>query len=457
MVTGPLLIVILFLAIAFIVVATSKFKLHPFLALLFAAYGIALAAGLPLKDITSHITKGFGNILAYIGIVIVLGTIIGVILEKSGAAIRIADVILKLVGKNNPSLAMSFIGAIVSIPVFCDSGFVILSSLKRSLIVKTKTSAVAMSVALATGLFATHTLVPPTPGPIAAAGNLHIQNIGLVILFGLGFAFLATMVGYFWAIFVGSKHQSRLDNFSDVNLENEQAVKDKYGKLPSAFLAFAPIFIPILLMGLGSAISLIYKDAIAMGNISQMIKIILFLSIPINALFIGLLFAALLLPKWNEETLSGWTSEALMSAGNILIITGAGGALGAILKATEIGDYLGVSLQSLSLGIWVPFIIAAALKTAQGSSTTALVVTSSIIYPMLAALGLDSQMGGVLTVMAIGAGAMTISHANDSFFWVVSQLSKMSVSTAYKAYSLATLAQGFITMIAVYIASLILL
>ncbi len=457
MITGPLLIGILVAAIVFIVLTTSKFKLHPFLALLLSAYGIALSAGMPLNDIATHITKGFGGILAYIGIVIVLGTIIGVILEKSGAAIRIADVILKIVGKNNPILAMSLIGAIVSIPVFCDSGFVILSSLKRSLIVKTKASAVAMSVALATGLFATHTLVPPTPGPIAAAGNLHIENIGLVILFGIAFAALAVMVGYFWAQMVGTKYQSDLDDLSTVNLEDEQVVKEKYAKLPSSFLSFAPILIPILLMGIGSVIKLMAADSIQAGEISALTKVFLFLSTPINALLIGVGFAALLLPKWNEETLSGWMSEALTAAGSILIITGAGGALGAILKATQIGDYLGELLQSLSLGIWVPFIIAAALKTAQGSSTTALVVTSSIIYPMLAALGLDSQMGTILTVMAIGAGAMTISHANDSFFWVVSQLSKMNVQTAYKAYSLATLAQGLITITAVYIISLILL
>ncbi len=457
MVTGPLLIGILLAGIIFIVLATSKLKLHPFLALLLAAYGMALLAGMPLMEISGHITKGFGNILAYIGIVIVLGTIIGVILEKTGAAIRIADVILKLVGKNNPTLAMSFIGAIVSIPVFCDSGFVILSSLKRSLIAKTKTSAVAMSVALATGLFATHTLVPPTPGPIAAAGNLHIQNIGLVILFGLAFALLAVMVGYFWAVLIGSKHQSELDNLGDINLEDEEMVKEKYGELPSALKSFAPIFVPIILMGLGSAVSLLLSDVIRAGDIGIILKIILFLSTPVNALLIGVFFAAALLPRWNEETLSSWIGEAFVSAGNILIITGAGGALGAVLKATQIGDYLGESLQGLSLGIWVPFIIAAALKTAQGSSTTALVVTSSIIYPMLAALGLDSQIGAVLTVMAIGAGAMTISHANDSFFWVVSQFSKMTVSTAYKAYSLATLAQGLVTITAVYIVSLILL
>lgn len=457
MLTGPLLIVILVVAILFIILATSKFKLHPFLALLFAAYGIALAAGMPLKDIASTITSGFGGILAYIGIVIVLGTIIGIILEKSGAAIRIADVILKVVGKNNPTLAMSIIGAIVSIPVFCDSGFVILSSLKRSLIIRTKTSAVAMSVALATGLFATHTLVPPTPGPIAAAGNLHIDNIGLVILFGLGFSVVAVLVGYLWAQIVGRRYKSELDNFEGVDLENDEDVAAKYGQLPSAFKSFAPIFIPIILMGIGSAVKLLMADAIKADDISMLIKVTLFISTPVNALLIGVFFAALLLPKWNEETLSGWIGEAIIAAGSILIITGAGGSLGAILKATHIGDYLGQVLQSLNLGIFVPFIIAAALKTAQGSSTTALVVTSSILYPMLGALGLDSQFGAILTVMAIGAGAMTVSHANDSFFWVVSQFSKMSVQTAYKAYTLATLAQGLVTIVAIYIVSLILL
>ncbi len=457
MVTGPLLIVILFVAMAFIVLATSKWKIHPFLALIFAAYGIALAAGIPTNEIADLITGGFGGILVYIGMVVVLGAIIGVILEKSGAAIRIVDVILKVVGKNNPVLAMSFIGAIVSIPVFCDSGFVILSSIKRSLIYKTKASAVAMSVALATGLFSTHILVPPTPGPVAAAGNLHVENIGLLILLGVIFALLATFIGYFWAVVVGSQYKSGLDDLSKIRLEDEQLVKEKYGKLPSAFFAFATILTPIVLIAIGSIVTLLYRAAIEAGDISDFIKVIMFISRPINALMISLFFAVFLVPKWNEETLMGWVSEALKAVGNILIITGAGGSLGAVLEATHVGAYLGEVLQELSLGILVPFTIAAAFKTAQGSSTTALVVTSTIVYPMLGALGLDSQMGRVLAVIAIGAGAMTISHANDSFFWVVSQFSKMSVSTTYKAYSFATLAQGITTITAAYIVSFILL
>jgi len=190
---------------------------------------------------------------------------------------------------------------------------------------------------------------------------------------------------------------------------------------------------------------------------SALYKLFLFLGTPTNALFIGLLFAATLLPKFDEERLSGWIGEGIKNAGEILIITGAGGALGAVLKASGIGTYLGDLLQTLSLGIFVPFIIAAALKSAQGSSTTALVVTSTIIFPLLASLGLDSELGKVLTVMAIGAGAMTVSHANDSFFWVVSRFSQMDVATAYKAYTSATLIQGVVTIVVVYALSQILL
>lgn len=447
-----MLIVILLLAIGFIVLSTSKWKLHPFLALLVAAYGIAFSVGMKYEDIAKTITSGFGSILAYIGIVIILGTIIGVILEKSGAAVKMANVVLKIVGKERPVLAMSIIGYIVSIPVFCDSGFVILNALKRSMVQQLKVSGVAMSVALATGLYATHTLVPPTPGPIAAAGNLMVSNLGLVIVVGLFVAIFTMLAGYFWAIKKGSHYQSGED-LSQIDLEQDSEVQEKYGELPSAFKSFAPIFIPVLLMAMESIAKLAFKGY----SDALLYKVFVFLGQPANALFVGVLFAGLLLPKWDEKALSGLVGEGVKNAGDILIITGAGGALGAVLKASGIGDYLGAILQTLSLGIFVPFIIAAALKTAQGSSTTALVVTSTIMYPLLASLGLDSEMGRVLTVMAIGAGALTVSHANDSFFWVVSRFSQMDVSTAYKAYTSATLVQGLVTIAVVFIMSMVLL
>jgi len=450
MVQGPALILILLAGIIFIVLSTSKWKLHPFLALIFAAYGIAFAAGMPILEIGSTIRSGFGGILTYIGIVIIIGTIIGTILEKSGAAITMADTVLKVVGEKRPGLAMSIIGYIVSIPVFCDSGYVILSSLKKSLAKRTKSSSVMMSVALATGLYATHTLVPPTPGPIAAAGNLGLENsLGLVIIVGLFVSIITMLAGYAWAKYCGKRYTSEED--FETTQESVEDLRAQYGKLPTPFKAFAPIIVPIILITLGS-VAAFPTHPLGEGSL---FTTLMFFGKPINALVIGLLFAFRLMPKLNEETLSGWIGEGLKNAAIIIMVTGAGGALGAVLKATPIGAYLGETLATYHLGIFLPFIIAAALKTAQGSSTVALVTTSALVAPLLGSLGLASEMGRVLTVMAIGAGAMTVSHANDSFFWVVTQFSGMDVSTAYKSQTMATLVQGLVTITVVAILSIV--
>lgn len=449
MVQGPMLIVILLLAIIFIVVATSKFKLHPFLSLIIASYGLAFAAGVPMDKIAGFISSGFGNTLTSIGLVILAGCIIGTILEKSGAAIKMAEVVIKAVGEKRPTVAMSIIGYIVSIPVFCDSGFIILSSLNKTLAKKTKTSLVAMSVALSTGLFAAHTLVPPTPGPIAAAANLKLDNLLLVIVVGMLVAIPAVIVGNFFANKVASKYESNVD-LDSRTYEDEMK---RYGKLPSATKSFAPIIVPIILMALGS-IAKFPGNPVGQGLV---FNIFAFLGTPVNALFVGVIFAFMLVPKLNEETLNGWVGTALKDAAIILIITAAGGALGNVIKEIKIGDYLGQSLQSLNIGIFVPFIIAAALKTAQGSSTVAIVTTSALLFPILPALGFDTEIAKVLVVMAIGAGAMTVSHANDSYFWVVSQFGGMDVKTAYKTQTVATLLQGIVTILTVFILSLFLI
>jgi len=445
-----MLLVILILAIILIILLISKLKVHPFISLLLVAYGIAFAARMPSKDIAGTITGGFGNLLGGIGIVIVLGTIIGTILEKSGAALKMADTVVKAVGESRPSLAMSIIGYIVSIPVFCDSGFVILNSLRKALAKRTKASYIAMTVALSTGLYATHTLVPPTPGPIAAAANLKIEDsLLLVILFGLVTAIPAAIVGLLYAHWIGSKIKST-DEENEIK-ESYEELLNKYGTLPSTWKSFAPIFMPIILMALGSVASF-PGDPFGAGAIKAFFT---FLGTPVNALFVGFLFALLLLPKYNEETLTGWIGESLKDASSIILVTGAGGALGAVLTATKIGTYLGETLSTWNLGILLPFIIAAAIKTAQGSSTVAIVTTSAMLAPMLPALGLDSTIARVLVVMAVGAGAMTVSHANDSYFWVVSQFGGMKVNDAYRAQTVATLLQGITTIIFTLILALI--
>ena len=439
------LLIVLVVSIVFIIIGTTKLKIHPFMVLLLASYLAGSLAGLPIEKIAGTIATGFGNIMAYIGMVIILGTLIGVILEKSNAAIKLAEMVIKLVGKRFPGLAMSMIGYLVSIPVFCDSAFIILSSLKKSLVAKTGKSSVALSIALATGLYATHTFVPPTPGPIAAAGNLGLENqLGLVILFGLGVAAFAMITGYFFASFLEKK-------YPNYNPRNNFTEKETSIKLPSGLFSLLPILVPILLIALRSVAT---YPTFPLGS-GFLFSFLNFTGQPINALLTGLLLSLFLFPSFNKETLTNWVGDGISAAAPILLITGAGGAFGTILKETQIGETLGNLLASYQLGIFLPFIIAAAFKTAQGSSTVALVATSALIAPLLASIGLDSVYGKVLAVMATGAGAMTVSHANDSFFWVVTQFSDMDVKTGYRTQTFATLIQGTTSIILIYFLTLI--
>jgi GntP family gluconate:H+ symporter len=445
---GIWLVTVLAVSVLFIILGTTRLKLHPFISLLLASYIAGALAGLPVNKIASVIAEGFGSIMAYIGIVIVLGTIIGTILEKSNAAVKLAEIVLKVVGKRFPGLAMSIIGYIVSIPVFCDSAFVILSSLKRSLVHKTGKPSVTLSIALATGLYATHTFVPPTPGPIAAAGNLGLNDqLGLVILFGLFVGLFAMLTGWLWAGFIGKKYRTSEDNPDEFTAVTQDI------RLPSSVLSLLPIIVPIILIALRS-VAAYPSHPFGTGWAATAFS---FSGEPVNALLIGFLLSLLLFPQFNRETLTGWIGDGISAAAPILLITGAGGAFGTILKETQIGTTIGDMLAGYSLGIFLPFIIAAAFKTAQGSSTVALVATSALIAPLLAGIGLDSLYGKVLAVMAIGAGAMTVSHANDSYFWVVTQFSGMDVKTGYKAHTTASLIQGVASMILIYLISLVVL
>jgi gluconate:H+ symporter, GntP family len=435
------LIVVLLLSIIAIIGGTSKYKIHPFLVLLGASYFVAISAGMPAGNIAGVIASGFGNLMASIGLVIVLGTLLGVVLEKSGAAIKLAEIITLLVGPRYPALAMSLIGYIVSIPVFCDSAFVILTSVRKSLATRTGKSPVVLSIALATGLYATHTLVPPTPGPIAAAGNLGLENhLGLVILMGLAVAFVTMLAGYAWALQTG-KHKITPDD-----IDSSSNIPEHSRNVPAGWKSLLPIILPIVLIGLRS-FAIFPSKPFGEGWIFTLLD---FVGHPINALALGFAASLFLFPKFDKETLTGWIGEGITAAAPILLITGAGGAFGAVLKETQIADTLGNMLAQYHLGIFLPFVIAAIFKTAQGSSTVALVATSALIAPMLSSLGLDSVYGASLAVMAIGAGAMTVSHANDSYFWVVTQFSGINVSTGYKTHTVATLVQGITAMIVVW-------
>ncbi|TYB30241.1 MAG: GntP family permease [Candidatus Mcinerneyibacterium aminivorans] len=438
MVSGGLSLIFLILVIFLIIFLTSKWKMNAFLVLVLVSFLYGIFVGMPLETIISKIRDGFGGTLGYIGIVIVAGTIIGTILEKTGAALSMTNSILSFVGEKRSPLAMSIAGYIISVPVYCDSGYVILTPLNKALAARTKKSMAVMGVALATGLYSTHCLVPPTPGPIASAGILG-ADLGGVIGFGIIVSIPAMLAGYLWAIKFAKKYQ--IEPELEVNYDE---LGDKYGELPSAFLSFLPLVVPIFLILLKS-LSNPKLGLMKEGPVSNFLG---FIGDPVTALTIGIFLALLLVAKTNlKEAIHDWIGKGISNAAIILAITGAGGAFGAILKASPMGDFLGNNLSAFNIGIFLPFVISAALKTAQGSSTVAIITTSSIMAPLMSSLGLSP----VLTVLAIGAGAMTVSHANDSYFWVVSKFAGMEVPVAYKTYTTATLLMGIISILMVAI------
>jgi gluconate:H+ symporter, GntP family len=438
-----ILVFILLICVLFIVISTTKFKLHPFLALLMAAIGFGLFSGMPLSEIIKSVNGGFGSTIGYIGIVIVAGCIIGTFLEESGGAYVMAQKILKIVGEKHVPLAMVILGYFVSIPVYADSGFVILSPLNKALSKKAKISLAGPAIALSLGLTITHCLVPPTPGPIAAAGILE-ADIGMVIMVGIVVSLFAVFTSWIFATKFASKIY--IDPNPD---ESEEEIFEKIKKAPSAGSAFVPIVIPLLLIVLKS-VSDFPTNPVGTGFLKTLFG---FIGEPVIALLIGVFFAFLLPRKFNRSMLSatGWVGKALLTAAVIILITGAGGAFGMVLRNSGIADVLGTSLSKVNLSIWLPFIIAASLKSSQGSSTVAVITTASIMAPLMLILGFETPLEKALVISSIGAGAMVVSHVNDSFFWVVTQMSNMNVRTGYKLQSLGTMICGISAMIAIWV------
>jgi GntP family gluconate:H+ symporter len=426
------------LAILWIVIGTSYFKLHPFIVLFTAALLLAFLLGIAPLDALDSIQKGFGKIVQNIGLLILFGTVIGVALERSNGTIALAQGVLKYLNRLPLPYAVSCIGYLVSVPVFCDAAFVILSQLNKTLSKQTRTPLVGLTVALSTGLFAPHVLVPPTPGPLAAAANLNLENLILLIAVGGSIAFILILVGGAYGSYLAKKHPFDLPT-TEQN-ENDQTQQE----LPDFYRAILPILVPILLMCLGTVLKSISNQGFG-------IEYLLLLTQPTAALGIGMVFSFWLVDTNRKGFINLCIKKGIEQAAPILIITGMGGALGSVIQTIPLQKYAQEIATFAGLGIWIPFIIAALLKTAQGSSTVAIITTSSIIYPLLPLLGLEGEMGKIWAIMALGVGSMTVSHANDSYFWIVSQMSGMDVKTAYRTHTVGTLLQGLVGISVVFI------
>ena len=456
--TGIPLIIAFVVAIAAMILLISKLKVHPFLAIMGISLVLAIIAGIPLTDIPGVIGAGFSNTFKSIGIVIILGAFIGTILEKTGAALKLADMVIKVVGEKHPDLAVELMGWVVSIPVFCDSGFVILNPIRKALVKRTGKSSVAMTVCLSCGLYIAHVFIPPTPGPIAAANELFSkafgpENVNLLLVIGIGVlcSIFPLIAGFFFAQFIGKKVKSA-DEITDNGevVKTYEELKAEYGKLPNGFNAIAPLIVPILLMAASSVVTMVGWT----GFFADLFK---FLGTPIMALAVGAILAIIqLFTSKKGKDFYTITNDTLKTVGPILFVTAAGGVLGQVIASSDLVKFIGDNATFFqAIGIFFPFLLAAILKSAQGSSTVAITTTAGIVAPLLGVLGFATPVELALVVMAIGAGAMTVSHANDSYFWVVTNFGEMTPAQGYKTQTLMTLVIGIASMVEIFILSLI--
>ena len=441
-------------AIVLMVVAIARWKVHPFLAILGTAILLAVVLGVPYTELPDVIGKGFGGVFSGIALVIIFGTLIGSVLERTGGAVALARAVERVVGKRHPRLAMMLIGWIVSIPVFCDSGFVLVSPIGKSLARRSGTSPVPLMLALAAGLFASHVFIPPTPGPVAAAGMVGLEN-NLLLVIGLGAVIsLLSLIPAYWFSGRFSNSENSEGSEGSENSENSERQRPNCG----ATLALLPILLPIVLMALGSVASLV---AMPEGITAALT----FLGKPVIALMIATLSCLPLLMKAKTTSLFyDITQSSLQTAGPIIFITAAGCVLGAVVVASGFVDIIKESGEALkALGVVFPFLIAAILKSAQGSSTVAITTTASMMGlfsdsgSMMNALGFTSPLAAALVVMAIGAGAMTVSHANDSYFWVVTGFGGIKARDGYRTMTLMTLLMGLTAIAVIALAAALLL
>lgn len=424
--------------IVLIVLLTTRFKLHAFFALIAACFVVGLGLSMPLTDILATTKTGFGNIIGALGLIIVFGTALGIILEYTGATLVLTNAILRITGQKRAANAMNITGYVVGLPIFCDSGYIVLSSLNKNLAKRTGTAVALMAGSLASGLYAVHCLIPPHPGAAAATATLS-ADFGLVVLYGMFVAVPTAYIGLVWAKYASKSLQIEATEAGE-ETENETEVK----KLPSVWLSLLPIVVPIVLIGIRSFMQI--------GETSSFIAALFYaIGAPEIALAVGVLLAIAGKRDWKLADLNALMRQAVEKAGDILLIIGAGGAFGALIAQANIAQHLSVDSAISSMGLMFPFVLAAILKTAQGSSSVAIITTATMVLPMLSSLGLNSEMARVFTVLAMGAGSMMVSHANDSYFWVISRFSGVGMPMMLRVFTVATLLMGTVAMAVTYV------
>ena len=437
-----MLMVVFLLGIALLMLLIIKFKINPFLALIFTAIVIGFGAGLPVQKMVSSIASGFGGTMGGIGIVIALGIILGQLLYETGGTEGIASLALKKIGVKNSPIALCITGLIVAIPVYFDAAFVILVNLAKQLSEKTGIPLVRYVTALGVGLIVGHCVIIPTPGPMAVAGAVEAP-MGSFVLYSILICVPAVLVG--GVLFSKMTAQAFFPEQCGHEKQNIDFEVDNAKDRCPGSLAIVLILFPIILILIGTIAGALLDKESAIGAACT------FIGDKNVALFIGVVVALFMLRPYFKRPSEEMITEAGSQAGMVLLITGAGGSFGSIINATGIGDYIVNTMQDFNVPLIIlGFVLCQILRAAQGSATVALVTTAAIVAPSISATGASP----VLVGLAICCGAVGLSLPNDSGFWVVNRFSGFTFPQTMKAWTLGGFVAGVTGLIIVLILSM---
>lgn len=422
-----------------------KVKANAFVSLLATALVMGILSGMSGTETVSAITTGFSGTVKSIGIVIIFGIMLGNYLDAAKGTNRMAFDAVRLVGQKRAGLAMAITGYLVSIPVFSDAAFVILTPLVKAIHKKTRIPLAILAVSLSAGLLSTHVYVPPTPGPLAAAGLLGI-DIGEAIMYGAFAAVMMTLAGWIFAeIFFRNKPDSYYSFQEDYEEEAGEDLSED-SDLPGTLASLIPLVVPIVLILLNTTCGMIFSEE------APILKITSFVGDSNIALAIGAILAIITLGKrLGKKQVMSIMDTTLKDAGSIVFITSAGGALGQVLKVSGAGDTLAQLVLNIGLPfILIPFVISGLLKVVQGSGTVAVTTAATLCAPIAASLGLNP----ILIFLASGAGARLCCHVNDSFFWVYTNCLGYDMKTGLKTLSITNVVMSLGGLLATFICSL---
>ena len=434
------------IGIAILLFLCLKVKANAFISLLATALVMRFLSGMSGEETVSAISGGFAGTVESIGIVIIFGIMLGNYLDAAKATNRMALDTVRLVGQKRAGLAMAITGYIISIPVFADAGFVILTPLVKAIHKKTKIPLALLAVSLSAGLLATHVYVPPTPGPLAAAGLLGI-DIGQAILYGAFAAVFMTAFGWIFAeLYFRNKPESYYTFRDDAKEEESSMNIDDDTDLPKSLASLLPLLVPILLIVSNTTCSMLLPEG------SPVLLVTSFIGDSNIAMAIGAVMAIILLGKrMGGKKILSVMDATLKDAGPIVFTTAAGGALGEVLSVSGAGDSLASMVISTGLPfILIPFVIAGLLKIVQGSGTVAVTTAATLCAPIAASLGLNP----ILIFLASGAGARACCHVNDSYFWVYTNCMGFDMKTGLKTLSISNVAMALGGLCATFICSL---